>query len=338
MFQAISYVIDVSRGTVAAQKNLLYVGLYIAFFPQLIAGPIVRYEAISEQIFHRKENFSLFATGVNKFIFGLAKKVIIANNLAIVSDYAFSMVVDRVYHGSTLMAWLGAISYMLQIFFDFSGYSDMAVGLAAMFGFHIDDNFNYPYISKSLSEFWRRWHISLQTWLNDYLYIPLGKKHTSTPLRNYLNIFIVWLFSGLWHGADWSFVLWDLYNCLFIIYEKKRGKWDIGHIYTLLVILFSWVIFRSNTTYDAFVYLAAMFGKSQYGMIDPTAVAYLQQHGIYYLSAILFSAPFIPKLALLLQQNRIWNLAYTFAQLFLLCVCIIFVLNQAYDPFIYYNF
>ena len=217
-FQAISYVIDVYRKNGTVQKNILNVGLYLAFFPQLIAGPIVRYETVAEQINYRKENFDDFSNGVYRFIFGLSKKVLISNQMAIIADVAFDNSPS-----SVLFAWLGAIAYALQIYFDFSGYSDMAIGLGAMFGFKFDENFNYPYIAKSITDFWHRWHISLSTWFRDYVYIPLGGSRCKRS-RAFLNIFIVWLLTGIWHGASWNFILWGLYFFVFLIIEKSLFK------------------------------------------------------------------------------------------------------------------
>lgn len=208
-FQAISYVVDVYRGKGKVQTNFLNVGLYISLFPQLIAGPIVRYETIEKEIENRKETINDFCLGVTRFIIGLGKKVLLANNFAIVADAVFAGVKSGSTTNSFLFLWLGAISYTLQIFFDFAGYSDMAIGLGRMFGFHFMENFKYPYISKSISEFWRRWHISLQTWFRDYIYIPLGGSRVNSKARLVFNIFVVWLLTGIWHGANWTFIVWD---------------------------------------------------------------------------------------------------------------------------------
>ena len=208
-FQAMSYAIDVYRGHGKVQKNPLYVGLYVSLFPQLIAGPIVRYETVADQIENRVENWNDFTSGVTRFCVGLAKKVLISNNMAVVADAAFALIINNDFQASLGMAWLGAISYTLQIFFDFSGYSDMAIGLGKMFGFHFEENFNYPYISKTVSEFWRRWHMSLQTWFRDYVYFPLGGSRVSKP-RLIFNLFVVWALTGIWHGANWTFILWGL--------------------------------------------------------------------------------------------------------------------------------
>lgn len=219
-FQAISYVVDVYRGKGKVQTNFLNVGLYISLFPQLIAGPIVRYEAIEKEIENRKETINDFCLGVTRFIIGLGKKVLLANKFAIVADAVFAGVKSGSTTNSFLFLWLGAISYTLQIFFDFAGYSDMAIGLGRMFGFHFMENFKYPYISKSISEFWRRWHISLQTWFRDYIYISLGGSRVNSKVRLVFNIFVVWLLTGIWHGANWTFIIWGLMYFVLLILEK----------------------------------------------------------------------------------------------------------------------
>lgn len=229
-FQAISYVVDVYRGKGKVQTQFLNVGLYISLFPQLIAGPIVRYETVANEIEHRKENLNDFAVGVNRFIIGLGKKVLLANQFAVVSDTVFGNVTSTGTTNSFLLLWMGAIAYTLQIFFDFAGYSDMAIGLGRMFGFHFLENFKYPYISKSISEFWRRWHISLQTWFKDYIYIPLGGSRVNSKTRLVFNIFVVWFLTGVWHGANWTFIVWGLMYFVLLILEKffhmdeKMGK------------------------------------------------------------------------------------------------------------------
>ena len=246
-FQAISYVIDVYRGNGKVQKNPLNVGLYISFFPQLIAGPIIRYETIAEQIENRHENFEDFSKGTCRFIIGLGKKMLLANTLALVADYAFSVKSGEL---SVVMAWLGALAYTFQIFFDFSGYSDMAIGLGLMFGFKFLENFNYPYISKSISEFWRRWHISLGTWFRDYVYFPLGGSRVSSKKRLVFNLFVVWSLTGLWHGANWTFIVWGLMYFVLITLEKltkfdRKLGW-FGHVYTMLFVILGWVLFRAD--------------------------------------------------------------------------------------------
>jgi alginate O-acetyltransferase complex protein AlgI len=264
-FHALSYVIDIYRRKWAPAKNPADVALYIFFFPQLIAGPILRWNAIAPQIAGRAQTAERFAQGVRRFVEGLARKVLIANVVAVPSDQIFKMSAN----GQELrpeVAWLGAVCYMLQIYFDFSGYSDMAIGLGKMFGFEFMENFNYPYISQSIREFWRRWHISLSSWFRDYLYIPLGGNRCSST-RNHLNLLIVFFLCGLWHGASWTFVVWGLYHGFFIVLEHAgsgrfsgRAARPLRHFYALLVVLAGWVLFRAPTFIDAIAFLANMIG------------------------------------------------------------------------------
>lgn len=340
-FQAMSYVFDVYRKKGRVQYNPLRVGLYISLFPQLIAGPIVRYETIAEQMEYRKENWTDFSKGVTRFCIGLGKKVLIANNMAVVADAAFNLLIGGEFQASIAMAWLGAISYTLQIFFDFSGYSDMAIGLGQMFGFHFEENFNYPYIAKSISDFWRRWHISLQTWFRDYVYFPLGGSRVSKP-RLVLNLFVVWALTGIWHGANWTFLAWGLMYFVLLTMEKltgfhKKSYWW-GHLYTLLFVMIGWVIFRSSGMGNAFTYIKAMFGIGAKGVVDSAVGAYLIQNGIYYLLALLGCFPLLKKLEAKWQDSKIWQMGYTVCVLLAFLVSVSFIMNQAYNPFIYFNF
>ena len=340
-FQAMSYVFDVYRKKGRVQYNPLRVGLYIALFPQLIAGPIVRYETIAQQMEERRENWSDFSKGVTRFCIGLGKKVLVANNMAVVADAAFALLIAGEFQASIAMAWLGAISYTLQIFFDFSGYSDMAIGLGQMFGFHFEENFNYPYIAKSISDFWRRWHISLQTWFRDYVYFPLGGSRVSNA-RLVVNLFVVWALTGIWHGANWTFLAWGLMYFVLLTIEKltglqKKSYWW-GHIYTLLFVVIGWVIFRSSGMGNAFTYIKAMFGIGAKGVLDGAVGAYLGQNAIYYLLALMGCFPIIPKLEAKWKDCIIWQLGYTICVLLAFLVSISFIMNQAYNPFIYFNF
>ncbi len=249
-FHALSYVIDVYRGDARALRNPFDMGLYISLFSQLIAGPIIRYHDIAAQLQERSVTRSLFARGVRRFIVGLGKKVLIANTLAVSADLIFTIPGDQLTMG---LAWLGVLCYALQIYFDFSGYSDMAIGLGLMFGFRFLENFNYPYISQSLTEFWRRWHISLSNWFRDYLYIPLGGNRVA-PWRVYLNLVIVFFLCGLWHGASWNFVVWGLFHGTFLVIERmglarRMAEWHqpFRHVYAMLVVLVSWVFFRADS-------------------------------------------------------------------------------------------
>ncbi len=262
-FHTISYVVDVYRGVIPAEKNLGKIILYISLFPHLIAGPIVRYQEIVEQIHQRFHNLEGFSYGIKRFILGLGKKMMIANTLAQPADNIFAQPPDQL---SSPVAWLGIVCYALQLYFDFSGYSDMAIGLAMMFGFRFPENFNYPYISSSVTEFWRRWHITLSTWFRDYLYIPLGGNRVALS-RVYFNLLVVFFLCGLWHGAHWTFIIWGLFHGLFLILERMKlldwltrspGPWK--HLYLITVVLIGWVFFRSETLTDAWQYIAVMFG------------------------------------------------------------------------------
>ncbi len=340
-FQAMSYVIDVYRRRGKVQMNPLQVGLYISLFPQLIAGPIVRYETIAEQIENRVENFKDFSTGVTRFCIGLGKKVLIANNMAVIADNAFGLIINGEFQASVGMAWLGAIAYTLQIFFDFSGYSDMAIGLGQMFGFHFEENFRYPYISKTVSEFWRRWHISMQTWFRDYVYFPLGGSRVSTP-RLVLNLFVVWLLTGMWHGANWPFIAWGLMYFVILTFEKLTGlskkEYWWGHIYTMVLVIIGWVIFRSTGMGNAFLYIKAMFGIGAKGFIDKAVGAYILQNWIYFVFAIIGCAPIVPQIDEKFKGNKLWQAVYALGVLICLVVSMSFISNNAYNPFIYFNF
>ena len=265
-FQAMSYLIDVYRREVKAQKDIYKLALYIVLFPQLVAGPIVKYHDVCEQIDKREVRFANVIIGFKRFIMGLAKKVLIANTLAVVVDNIFAQSTDMLRQGDAI---IGAIAYTLQLYFDFSGYSDMAIGLGLMFGFKFMENFNYPYISKSITEFWRRWHISLSTWFKQYLYIPLGGNRRG-KLRTYVNLFVVFLATGVWHGADWAFVVWGIWHAVFIIMEKALGwgkdevrTWygrALRHVYALIVVVVGWVMFRASSLDYAWEYIQVMFG------------------------------------------------------------------------------
>lgn len=340
-FQAMSYVIDVYRERGRVQKNPFQVGLYISLFPQLIAGPIVRYETIAEQIEHRVETFEDFSAGVTRFCIGLGKKVLIANNMAAIADNAFGLIINGEFQASVGMAWLGAIAYTLQIFFDFSGYSDMAIGLGQMFGFHFEENFRYPYISKTVSEFWRRWHISMQTWFRDYVYFPLGGSRVSVP-RHILNLFIVWLLTGMWHGANWTFIAWGLMYFVILTFEKLTGlskkEYWWGHIYTMVLVMIGWVIFRSTGMGNAFLYIKAMFGIGAKGFMDKAVGAYILQNWIYFVFAMIGCAPVVPWIDNRLKGSRLWQAVYALGVVICLVVSVSFISNNAYNPFIYFNF
>jgi alginate O-acetyltransferase complex protein AlgI len=353
-FQAISYIVDVYTGRVRAQRRLVSLGLYIALFPQLIAGPIVRYQQIAGQLGHRQMALGQSAAGVQRFLFGLGKKVLIANPLAAVADQIFALPASEL---SPSVAWFGAICYTFQIYFDFSGYSDMAIGLGRIFGFRFPENFNYPYWSTSITEFWRRWHISLSSWFKDYLYIPLGgNRHGAW--RTYRNLLIVFLLCGLWHGASWSFVLWGLYHGLFLVIERTRvGRywektWQPLQISaTFCIVVFGWVLFRCDNLPMALGYLAAMFGLADAGQPALLLPALVDRKVTFEIGlAILLAGPIFPVLRLLHQ--KIYNsmhgtrIAYAgFVGLIRLSVLVILtyftVISLAagvYNPFIYFRF
>ena len=330
-FQSISYVIDIYRRHGEVQKNPLNVGLYISFFPQLIAGPIVRYETVAAEINDRSVTWNDFSEGVERFIIGLGKKVLLANNFAVIADHIFSLLPEYL---DFPLAWLGAISYTLQIFFDFSGYSDMAIGLGRMFGFHFLENFNYPYISKSIGEFWRRWHISLGSWFRDYVYIPLGGNRVPL-LTVYRNLFVVWLLTGIWHGANWTFIVWGLMYFVLLSFEKlvgfeKRGFRFWPHIYTLLFVIVGWVIFRSNTLLEAWNYLGVMF-TPRIPESSPLFLFYICEYKWWLLLGLLFSVPILYRKKLPAVLSSIWCL-------FVFYLCIVYVTKGGYNPFIYFNF
>lgn len=343
-FQAMSYVIDVYRQKGEVQTNLLYVGLYISFFPQLIAGPIVRYETIANEIKNRKESIDDFFNGFARFIVGLSKKVLLANSFAILADKTF----DSAHNGDSLsvaFSWLGAIAYTLQIFFDFSGYSDMAIGLGRMFGFHFLENFNYPYISTSITEFWRRWHISLGTWFRDYVYIPLGGSRVSKG-RNIFNLFIVWLLTGIWHGANFTFIIWGLMYFILITFEKITGfhqkknnlvfvvKW----LYTILFVILGWVLFRSTSISDALFYLKSMFGLNNNTLTDGNFSGYFIQNLFLLIIGVLLCTPVFRILKEKTEKNRIMEIICAAGLIGLFVLSVSSLVSSSYNPFIYFNF
>ena len=343
-FQAMSYVIDVYRQSAKVQKNPFYLALYISFFPQLIAGPIVRYQTISEQILNRKETMEDFSIGTCRFIIGISKKVIISNQMAIVADHIYEL--NAINNISTSLAWLGSIAYTLQIFFDFSAYSDMAIGLGRMFGFKFDENFNYPYISKSISEFWRRWHISLGSWFKNYLYFPLGGSKVNSKAKLIRNLFIVWLCTGIWHGANWTFILWGLLNLVFILierttkFEKLKIPSFIKNCYCLLIVNFGWVLFRADSLVNAKKYLFSMFNINV-NLADDTTLMFLREYFIFFILAIIFSTPISHKLSNYICKYKMEKLIcfiYPIGMLLLFALTVSYLVMGSYNPFIYFNF
>lgn len=338
-FQALSYVLDVKRGKGEAQKNPMNVALYISFFPQLIAGPIVRYETIAQQIKNRKESFEGFSWGCCRFIVGLSKKVLLSNTMAVIADGAFGADILQL---TTPLAWIGAIAYTLQIYFDFSGYSDMAIGLGRMLGFSFLENFDYPYISKSITEFWRRWHISLGTWFRDYVYIPLGGSKV-TKARLVLNLFIVWLLTGIWHGANWTFVVWGLMYFLLLTVEKltkfteKLPSWA-GWAYTMLFVILGWVFFKADNIAHGVAYIKAMTGFGAQG-VGQAAVMYLNENLPWLAFAIIGSLPLSKLLKKPIERlNIAGDIMYALWMLLILLLSVACLVKGTYNPFIYFNF
>lgn len=341
-FQAISYVVDVYRGHGAAQKNPVNVGLYIAFFPQLIAGPIVRYETVAEQIVNRRESFDKFSQGVCRFIIGMAKKMILANNMGRLADLAFATENESL---SVLMAWLGAFAYTFQILFDFSGYSDMAIGLGKMFGFEFLENFDFPYISSSITEFWRRWHISLGTWFRDYLYIPLGGSRVKSKARLIFNLFVVWACTGLWHGANWTFIAWGLLYFVLLTFEKLTGIAQtkrfrpLRHLYTMFFVVMGWVLFRAENMGWAIAYMKTMFLGGAAGLMDNTAYYYLCEYAITFILCIIACFPVKKLVERLSGKMALWTerlSVFWYVALFVLSLS--YIAKSSYNPFIYFNF
>ncbi len=357
-FQAISYVADVYRGTVPAQNNPLYVALYISFFPQLIAGPIVRYTDIRTQLDLRVSTPEKTAEGVRRFMMGFCKKVLLANNLAMVSEAVFVQDPDFV---CPPVLWLGSVAYTLQIYYDFSGYSDMAIGLGKLFGFGFPENFRYPYAAGSITDFWRRWHISLSSWFRDYVYIPLGGSKVSVP-RHIFNLFVVWLLTGIWHGDNYTFIAWGLFYFLLLTLEKylvrpdgKNGLFRLlWRVFTLLAVNAGWVLFNSSGISEAFSYLRGMAGLNGLGALPDDEFVYLfREYGFFIAAGILFSVPVLPALCRRLCGDGgsdadpagrseygkwictvippvFWGLCFLWA--------VSFLILGAHNPFIYFNF
>ncbi len=337
-FQALSYVIDVYRGDVQSQKNYGKVLLYIAFFPQLIAGPIVKYHDIEREITHRKQTSEGVARGIRRFIIGLSKKALVSNTMGLAADYVFGLSPSGLNMAS---AWIGAISYALQIYYDFGGYSDMAIGLGEMFGFHFRENFQYPYYGDSVQDFWRRWHISLSTWFKEYLYIPLGGNRKGA-IRTYVNKFFVFFCTGLWHGAQWTFVIWGLVHGAFLILEdtilpiKKCGIRWLRQLYTVLVAVLAFVIFRAENMAQAGVMFQMMFAGFSFTPENVSnCVSILNPLYLVTLAAAFVCA--MPVKRRLEKVERLHGLSYAVCMaLFALCVCRLSA--DAYNPFIYFRF
>ena len=361
-FQALSYVIDVYRQRAKVEKNPFYVGLYIAFFPALVAGPIVRFADIADQLRNRRMSWDLFSSGCARFTLGVGKKIIIANSLAAVADRVFNLSAsgNHVVMVPAMLAWLGLLAYTMQIYFDFSSYSDMAIGLGRMFGFSLKENFNYPYISLSVTEFWRRWHISLSSWFREYVYIPLGgsrprvESGIGQPARRNLkvvrNLFVVWLLTGIWHGADWSFIIWGMWYFIFILFERVTKLTErnipavVSHIYLLMVVIIGWVFFRSASMHDAFVYLSNLFNFNHNGFYSELAMVFIKENWLYLSLGVLLSAPLDREFGRMLQAGtmgrwgRAFNMVYPLFLTTVYVISVTYLVKGNYKPFIYFNF
>ena len=342
-FQAMSYLIDVYRDETPVQYDIYKLALYICLFPQLVAGPIVKYHDVADQIDNRVITYDNVAYGVRRFIVGLAKKMLLANTMGAVADSIFTQPVSDF---GTGVAWLGAIAYSFQLFYDFSGYSDMAIGLGHIFGFKFLENFNYPYISKSITEFWRRWHISLSTWFREYLYIPLGGNRISKQ-RTYLNLFIVFLATGIWHGAAWTFIIWGIWHGIFIISERltgihqRTGTWKLSlaqHLYTILAFIIGWLIFRSDTISYAVHYIGNMFGLLATNPMYSIPHYMDVQEWLSLMICILCAMPLFKNMLNIDFRQKFANIGID------IWLMVMFVLSWAtiaastYNPFIYFRF
>ena len=345
-FQMMSYVIDVYRGDAAAQKNFVSFGAYVALFPQLVAGPIVRYTTIADQLDNRRESTDMFAYGIKRFVTGLAKKVLLANTIGQVWTQLSAMEVSSM---SVVGTWVGALAFTFQIYFDFSAYSDMAIGLGQMLGFKFLENFDYPYISKSITEFWRRWHISLGTWFREYVYIPLGGNRKGL-IRQIFNLLIVWFCTGFWHGASWNFLIWGGYYGVLLIIEKlfllkvlKKIPAFFSHVYTLFFVVIGWVIFGFDDMTKGWEYLKGMFGFGGLQLVDNMSLYLLLSNLVLILILIVASTPLPAKLGrkiMSMVQTKTWA-AMIIENVFIIAIFVVsvaFLVNSTYNPFLYFRF
>ena len=346
-FQSMSYVIDVYRGDVRAQRNIISFGTYVALFPQLIAGPIVQYKTIDQQLNNRTESLDLFGDGVRRFITGLGKKVLLANTIGVIWSQVSAMDTAEV---PVLTAWIGILAYTFQIYFDFSGYSDMAIGLGKMFGFHFLENFNYPYMSKSITEFWRRWHISLSTWFRDYVYIPLGGNRRGLPIQ-IRNILVVWLLTGIWHGASWNFVAWGLFFGVLLMVEKlfllkwlEKAPGFVGRIYTMLMVILSWALFAFDSLSAGFSFIGAMFGAHGAGLFDTRSLYLLVTNGLLLLIGAVGCTDWPKRLVAKLENGALAKhsaISTACAGVVLLAISVLsvaYLVDASYNPFLYFRF
>ena len=342
-FQILSYIIDVYRGNVKVQTNLPNFALYVTMFPQLIAGPIVQYADVDEQLASREVSRTKFGEGSMYFIRGLAKKVLLANTSGMIFTEVSGLAKGNI---AVMTAWLGAFAYMFQIYFDFSGYSDMAIGLGKMFGFEFNMNFNYPYVSKSITEFWRRWHISLSSWFRDYVYIPLGGNRVS-KIKHIRNLLIVWFLTGLWHGAAWNFVAWGLYYGVILIIENyllspvlDRLPDVVRHIYSIVLVVIGWVLFFSSSFGQAADYIRVMFGAGAHGFADRESMYLLTSNLILWLILIFGSTPLVHFRYEHMLRTKKWNTTIINSVVYvaLFIVCIAYLVTETYNPFLYFRF
>ena len=342
-FQILSYVIDVYKGKVPVQKNIIKLATYVSLFPQLIAGPIVRYIDVEKELTNREHTFENFSTGITRFCIGLAKKVLIANQLG-----ELCQIFLQTDEKSILFYWIYGISFSLQIYFDFSAYSDMAIGLGKIFGFHFLENFNYPYISKSITEFWRRWHISLGTWFKDYVYIPLGGNRVG-KLKLIRNILVVWMLTGFWHGAEWTFIFWGLLFGILLMIEKlfllnklEKAPKIVGHIYVLFIIMISFIIFNAGSIGEAINQIVGLFGANGETFINHYTVYYLKNYLVIFVIAIIGTTPFVKNAINHVKENgkirKIVNILEPITVVVLLLVVTAYLVDSSYNPFLYFRF
>ena len=338
-FQAMSYIVDVYRGTVRPQRNLLTFAVYLSLFPQLIAGPIVKYRDVEHQLERRRHSMQKFGAGAERFILGLGKKVLLANNLGALYAAVTALPAEQ---ASVASCWIGILAYTFQIYIDFSGYSDMAIGLAKMFGFEFNENFNYPYISKTVTEFWRRWHMSLSSWFRDYVYIPLGGNRVTVP-RHVFNLMIVWALTGLWHGASWNFVLWGVYYGVLLVLEKyvygerlERAPAAVRHLYTMLIVVIGWVFFSITDMTQMLAYLGSMFGIGGAALWNVKTLYFLRSAGGLLAVSALLSTPWP------IRQfdgfSRKASVLTTGLSMIVLVVSVSYLIYGSYNPFLYFRF
>ena len=335
-FQCLSYTIDVYRGSTPAQKDLISFGAYVSLFPQLIAGPIVRYVDVARELEHRTHSFEKIAYGLRRFLIGLGKKILLANNLGLLIEL-FRDSGEK----SVVFYWMYGIAFMLHIYFDFSGYSDMAIGLGSVFGFNFPENFNYPYLSKSVTEFWRRWHMTLGSWFRDYVYIPLGGSRVKKS-RWILNILVVWMLTGLWHGAAWNFVLWGLLFAVMLLLEKQlpfqKLPGFLRHVYVLLIVMLSFVLFNAADLRQAVSDLGGLFGVGGIPLLSLETVYYLRSYALVFAVSIVGATPIAKTVAARLEGTKLGAILEPLLLLALLVVCTAYLVDGSFNPFLYFRF